>query len=1015
MNVFACHICSLIPDFLRSERTPGQADQGRIERGVLRTRASEDAEVRRTMRVLRAVGCVVVAMGLSVPVAQADTQIESFQSLPSFAQAGGHPNILTVFTLSSHQAIPTACACNDARDVTAHLPAGLIGNPHATPQCDIAQFSSEECPVDSQVGVAYFGVSALEGFGAFENQDFLSPVYNMVPPPTQPALLAFKSGGIFDTPTFENVSARTDSDYGLDVAANSIEHFAPLTGFEQLTWGVPADPANDNFRFGFGQQAKSLISLLGSHTPAFCDAEGHQSTLDPATILRFCPISGGSNWEAVGEFSESFASGENGPGYPVPSNSPPVPFIQNPTTCETPFLTDLEVLSYDGGITNATAPWPATTGCNRLTFNPSQAIEPTTHAADSPSGAEFRLTVPQYESPSVPSPSELKAAVVTFPSGFSLAPNVTNGKTTCTEAQAKMGAYASTEEGHCPEDAKIGTISVDTPVLPGPLNGAAYLGEPKPGNRFRIFLVFDGFGVHVKIPGTVTPDPVSGQIHISFQNLPQAPFESFNMHIFGAERGPLDTPTQCGTYEVTSEWTPWDSALSNQTSRQFFAIDEGPGGSPCPGGPRPFHPSLQAAATANSAGRHTDFWLDLRRQDGDQNLSGLTLTTPPGFAATLKGLTYCPDASIAAAALESHLGTQEQAAPSCPASSYVGELTAGGGPGSHPLYLPGKAYLAGPYKGAPLSFVFITPAVSAGYDLGNVLIRAAVHIDPETAQVTTVSDPLPQVFQGIPLRLRQVFVDLNRPGFALNPTDCDPSAVSARLLGDEGATSNLSTHFQVASCASLPFAPKLALRLTGSTKQAGNPALTAILTARPGEANISRTQVILPSAELIDNAHINTICTRVQFAEGNTPGEKCPPGSILGFARAETPLLSNPLEGPIYLRSTGRASLPDIVAALNGQIDIVLDGHVDSVHGRLRTTFQTVPDAPVTKFTLHLDGGHKGLLENSPELCAHAQHFTAAITGQNGKAINRSPLLSTSCRKKHRRKARAHHKRRAHR
>jgi hypothetical protein len=952
-------------------------------------------------RLLLACATTAAAAAFGPGLALGSTEIESFESLPASAQAGGHANFVTRFTLSSNQGEPTACACNDARDVTAHLPAGLIGNPHATPQCNVAAFAADECPVDSQVAVAISAVSADAGSGKFENQQFLSPVYNLIPPPTQPALLGFKSGGGFDTPTFEDVSARTDSDYGLDVTAFSIEHFAPLTGFEQLTWGVPADPANDNFRFGFKQTAIFLVSLFGSHAPAFCDAEGHVSGSDPATIVRLCAFFESIDVPAVGEIPVGFKGSEVGPGYPVPSNSPLTPFIQYQTTCGAPLSTDLEVLSYDGGLTNASSPWPATTGCDKLTFNPSQSIEPTTHAADSPSGAEFRLTVPQYESPSVPSPSELKAATVTFPKGFSLAPNVTNGKLTCSEQEAKIGAYASTEEGHCPENAKIGTISVDTPVLPGPLNGAVYLGEPKPGNRFRLFLVFDGFGVHVKLAGTITPDPTSGQIHISFENLPQAPFESFNMHVFGAERGPLDTPTRCGNYEVTSEWTPWDSALSKSVSRQFFTVDEGPSGTPCPSGPRPFHPSLQAAVTANTAGAHTDFWLNLTRADGEQNLSGLSVTTPPGFAATLKGLTYCPEGAIAVAALESHLGAAEQATPSCPASSYVGELIAGGGPGSHPLYLPGKAYLAGPYKGAPLSFVFITPAVSAGYDLGNVVIRAAIHVDPETAQVTTVSDPLPQIFG-----LRQVYVDLNRPGFGLNPTNCEPLSVRAQISGDEGATSNASNNFQVANCASLPFAPKLALRLSGGTRHGGHPALHTEVAFPKGApyANIASTSVTLPHSEFLDSAHIKNPCTRVQFAASN-----CPPGSVIGTAKVETPLLEKPLEGQVYLRASSH-KLPDIVVALKGQIEIILDGRVDSVHERLRTTFETVPDAPVSKFTLNLAGGDKGLLVNSTNLCASTQHASVKMTGQNGKTADENPALVMPCGHKNAKKGHEAHK-----
>jgi hypothetical protein len=942
--------------------------------------------------------------------AQAGDPIYSFETLPSTTQAGAHPDVAFTFTVDNRQTAPlNPCGCQDPRDVAVHLPTGLIGNTHSTPQCDIAHFAAELCPVDSQLGITEAVVLGNPGVGngIGATISFASPVFNLVPPPDQPALFGFKAS-VVDTPIFIDIGSRTNSDYGIDATVAGINHALPLRFSKTVFWGVPASPAHDPLRFEFGQRAEGGPFFGGEF---LCDAHGAPSTTDPATVQERCPD------PHFNSLRPSF--GEHGP---VPSSSPETPFFQNPTTCGVSSLqTSLDVLSYDGGETAAESPYPATTNCAQLSFNPSQSIAPTTAAADSPSGAEFRLTVPQFESPSVPSPSELRAAHVTLPAGFSLAPNVTNGKTTCSEAQAQTGPYATTAEGHCPEDSKIGTITVETPVLPGPLPGAVYLGEPKPGNRFRMFLVFDGFGVHVKLAGTITPDPLTGQIHIDFQNLPQAPFETFDMHIFGSERGSLDTPTQCGVYEVTNEWVPWDSALSPQVSRQFFTIDEGPNGAPCPNGPRPFHPRFQASSTANTAAAHTDFWLSLNREDGEQNLASLKLTTPPGFSATLKGVSYCPDAAIAAASLESHTGLAEQAAPSCPASSLVGELTAAAGPGPPPLYLPGRVYLAGPYKGAPLSFVFITPAVSAGYDLGNVVVREGLDVNPETAQVTTAGAPLPRIFGGIPLRLRQIFVNLNRKNFALNPTNCNPLSVSAQVFGDEGALSNASQHFQVANCASLPFAPRLALRLSGSTTQAGNPALTATLTAKPGEANISRTQVTLPHTELIDNAHINTLCTRVQFAEGHNPGEKCPPGSVLGFARAETPLLAKPLEGPIYLRATGRAGLPDVVAALNGQIDIALDGHVDSVAGpgggRLRTTFETVPDAPVSRVVLSFDGGNKGLIENSPGLCSHPLHVTAAIAGQNGKTANQNPVLETPCGKKHKRKghraARLHHNRRA--
>jgi hypothetical protein len=965
-----------------------------------------------------ALSLALLALCLLLPAAaRANVAIDTFAAGPSITQAGAHPDFGIQFSFTNHQLDPTPCACTDPKNIAAHLPAGLIGNPHATPQCDIAQFSSDQCPIDSQLGVVSAFVAKEAGVP--QGVGFLTPVFNLVPSPEEPALLGFKTG-FANAPIFEVVSARTGTDYGLDVETTSIEHFYPLTSFHQLTWGIPASPLHDDLRFPFGAEPLAYFAPIGNTHAPLCDAEGHESTGDPLTIFQLCG-------EQVGGYVGSICGAPfyketpfyNG-GLPCRSQSPEIPFLQNPTTCgEASLPISLDVLGYEGSTPHAASLWPPTTDCSQLAFNPSQSIAPTTEAADSPSGAEFRLTVPQFESPSVPSPSELKAAEVTLPQGFSLAPNVTNGKTTCSDAQARFG---TTLEAQCPEDSKIGTIFVETPVLPGPLPGAVYLGEPKPGNRFRLFLAFNGFGVHVKLAGTATPDPKTGQIHISFQNLPQAPFAEFNMHIFGSERGPLDTPTQCGTYEVQSVFTPWDSALSAQTSRQFFNVTEGPGGTPCPSGARPFHPGFQAAAASNTAGAHTAFSLNLTRQDGEQNLKSLNVTTPPGFAATLKGLTYCPEAAIAAAALESHTGLAEQANPSCPASSLIGEVVAGAGPGTHPLFLPGKVYLAGPYKGAPLSLVIITPAVSAGYDLGNVVVREGLKVNPETAQVSTVGAPLPQIFQGIPLRLRQIMVNLNRPGFALNPTNCDPFAVSAQAFGDEGGVSNSSTHFQVANCASLAFNPALALNFSGSTKRAGNPALKATLSYPKGGsyANVASTAVSLPPTEQIDNAHIRDPCTKVQFNLGNTLGEKCPAGSLIGFAKAETPLLDKPLEGPVYFRSApeNKSGLPDIVAVLKGQIEITLDGKIKTifqkVNGervpRIRTTFGAVPDAPVSKFTLSLDGGQKGLLQNSANLCKAPLRVNVKMAGQNGKAVEENPLLGIPCGKSAKKK---HNKRQA--
>ena len=934
-----------------------------------------------------AIGCVLVAIGVLLPAtAQADTPITSFTAVPSTTQAGGHPDVEVAFSVANRvvQNRHSACNCEDAKNATVHLPAGVIGNPHATPQCTLSQFGSNTCPVDSQVGIAHVQISnAGELF-------FISAVYNIVPPPEEAGLLGFKVYG-FETPAYTLISARTGGDYGLDVKSNSIPHWSfPLQAIQQVLWGVPAEAIHNPLRI-------NLHDTPGNGPAYFaelCDADGALSTDNPSSVV--------------------FPCGRGGLPPPLASSSPLTPFFQNPTNCESSSLeSSLEVLSYDTGETFAHSPWPRTTGCDQLSFNPSLYAQPTTTATDSASGIDVDLKVPQQLSPTVPSPTELRATTVTLPVGFSINPNASDGKTSCSDTAARFGTE---EEARCPEFSKVGSLTIESSALPGPLPGFVYLGEPQPGNRYRIFLVANGFATHVKLAGSVIADPKSGQLTISFPELPETPLTAFNMHFFGSERGLLATPNQCGTYPVTSTFTPWDEALASQTSTQFFSLETGPGGAPCPGSIRPFSPHFQAVSLSHTAGAHSPFAFELTRNDGDQNLAGLTVRTPPGLSATLNGVSYCPSTALTAAAEPSYSGLQEEENPSCPASSQIGTAQIGAGAGSHPVYVSGKVYLAGPYKGAPLSLAVITPAISGPYDLGNVVTRAALHVDPTTAQITAVSDPIPHILEGIPLRLRSIRVELNRPNFTLNPTDCDPFAVDATIDGEEGAQVSLTEHFQVANCGTLPFAPKLSAKVSGSTKRAGNPSLHTALAYAGHEANIKSAVVTLPPTEIIDNAHLSNPCTKVTFAEGTTPGERCPPSTMIGYAKAATPILEKPLEGPVYLRSAGtesKSGLPNLVAALNGQIDIDLVGQIDTAKdGGLRTTFETVPDAPVSNFTLTLDGGAKGLIQNSASLCAHPLHLGATIAAQNGRSANQNPVLQTPCGKGSK-QAKRHHSRRA--
>jgi hypothetical protein len=892
---------------------------------------------------------LAAAWVLAPAAAQAGSPITEFRVSPSTTQAGGHPDLDIYFQVENRMTQhipPPTCDCQDPRDITVHLPAGLIGDPHSTVQCNAVDFSIEQCPPDSQVGIVELGLAAEiqpnqkdeeEGYpGGLTGRIGL---YNLVPHPGQPALLGITAPAL-RFPIYTVLEPRTEGDYGLDAHVVQINHIFPLHTLHEIIWGIPAAPAHTELRH-----------------PPHCDPS------------------------AFG----------NPPCYPgVPANEEEAPFLDNPTTCGEAQQAGLEVTAYDNETTKATAPYPATSGCDQLTFNPSLFGQPTGTATDTASGLDIDLQVPQFESPKVPSPSEIRAATVTLPEGFAINPNAADGKVACADAQAQLTVRGPAQ---CPEHAKVGTLTIESPALPGPLPGYIYLGEPKPGDRYRLVLAADGFGVHVKIVGSVHPDPATGQLTTVFEKLPQAPFSDFNMHFFGSERGLLVTPTHCGTYPVKSTFTPWDSLLARQTSEQFFSLDRGPDGTPCPGPVLGFNPGFEAGVTDKTAGRSASFQLRLTRSDGEQTLSGLTVKTPPGLSARLAGVPYCPEAALAAAELPTYSGLAELAAPICPASSQIGTAVTGAGAGTHPVYLPGKVYLAGPYRGAPLSLAVITPAVSGPYDLGAVVVRAALQVDPTDAHITAVSNPLPQILEGVPLRIRSVLLELDRPNFTLNPTDCDPLKIEAGIAGNQGSLAGRTSPFQIANCAELPFSPRLRLRLRGGVRRNSNPALHAVLSARPGDANIARTVVKLPFGEQLDQRHVNNPCTRVQFA-----ANRCPATSVIGTAVAESPLLEKPLVGNVYLRSSSHL-LPDMVVALRGQVNIDLDARIDSVHQSLRTSFESVPDVPVTKFRLDLFGGKRGLLINGDNVCKTRRKARVRMVGQNDRVSVQRLAMHPSCAK----------------
>jgi len=891
----------------------------------------------------------------------------------STTQAGGHPDFNLTFRTTEVGGKPYA----KIRDVAVKLPPGLFGNPEAFPKCTTAELgtdtSKSECSQDAQIGVAEVRVA---NYGtAFFNV----PIYNM-PSPGGDVVARF---GFFAPSTPVYVNARLEPGTNqivatVEGAASAGEVIESSTTF----WGVPADPVHDQERW----------------TP-------QEAIVGPP------------------------------PSAPRPSNLAEFPFMTNPTSCDQQRQVELTLRSYQlpGQERTRVLPFPQMTGCGALEFNPATGLKPTTTQGTSGSGLDYDLTLPTsgLQFGNLNYGSELRRAEVVLPKGMTINPSEAEGLGVCSQEDLARETYNSAPNVGCPETSKIGSVVAGTPVIDRTAEGSLYLAKPYDnpfGSLLALYMVLKvpDRGVLVKVAGEVKLDPDTGQITTVFDDIPQLPVANFHLHFREGARAPLVTPPACGNYEALSNMTPWSRPGSIFPRGNVFAIESGPDHGACPGGGLPpFAPGLTAGTLNNAAGSYSPFNLRLTRTDAEQEITHFSIKLPNGLLAKLSGIPFCSDAAIAAAKARTgiHGGEEELAAASCPAASQIGTTLVGSGVGSVLVYVPGKVYLAGPYNGSPLSIVAVTAAKAGPFDLGTVVVREALRINPETAEVfvdATGSDPIPHIIQGVPVHLRDIRVYVDRPEFALNPTDCTPTSTASTLLGaglDFASESDdrpitVATRFQAADCGSLGFKPKLKLSLLGGTKRNQVPALKAVLTARPGDANIARSEVILPHSEFLEQSHIGTVCTRAEFNAGAGNGAACPAASVYGHAKAITPLLDEPLEGPVFLRSNGgERSLPDLVAAMHGQkIDINLVGYIDSVNeknkrgeaiSRIRNRFVTVPDAPVTRFVLQMRGGKKGLLVNSTNLCQGTHRAEIAFTGQNGREYDSRPKMATSCGKKH--------------
>lgn len=871
-------------------------------------------------------------------------------------KAGAHPFLLTVpFDFNTDIPDPVhkpgqPVEADTIRDLHVDLPPGFIGNPNAVSECTQAAFATGACPRSSAVGRADLFVYPISG----GEEEYLAPnttVYNLAHPRGVITDLAFDVGG---NPIHIKVSLDAANHYAITSEVPQINETLPPYNQRLTLWGVPADSSHDD-----GEACGSVSAI--SHIEGGVEPECH-------------------------------------------TDATPKPFLSLPSQCES--ANTFRLHHYDswqhkgvfGPDIDYTLPG-LITECDKPRFEPEVEIEPTGKQANTPTGLDVHVKVKQNENPNALATPPVKRFTVKLPEGMSFSPSFADGLSSCTLAQMQLGNNDPVE---CPDASRIGEVTLHTPLLPNSAEGSMYLaaqGDNPFGSTFALLLVLhdtEERGVLIKIPGRIDVDETTGQITTVFNDTPQFPFDDLTLKFRSGPRAPLVSPPTCGKQTIGVEVASYAQPQKPVDASNTYDVTEGPNGTPCPpdSAHRSFHPSFSGGTLNPVAGAYSPFLFRLSRSDDEQELSQVTTTLPEGLVAKIAGVPACPNESIASISSALGTGRHELEHPACPAASQIGSVSAGLGAGPGPNYFDGKVYLAGPYKGAPLSLAIVVPALAGPYDLGSTVVRAALYVDPDTTQVKAVSDPFPTILHGVILRVRDVRLRVDRPNTTINPTSCAQKEVDGAISGTGGAIFQASSPFQVGSCAELPYKPKLSLNLFGGTHRGSHPKLKATATFPTGGANTAFASVALPHSEFLDQSHIGTVCTRVQFA-----AEACPQASIYGTVSAKTPLLDEELKGNIYLRSSSH-QLPDLVAAFRGgRISANLVGRVDSINGGIRNTFEFVPDVPVTQATFNFFGGSKGLLINSRDICKSPAKATAKFTGQNGDQLTLHPELKSACAK----------------
>jgi hypothetical protein len=868
-------------------------------------------------------------------------------------QAGSHPYQFVVALALNNRLrgeglnfpIP---AGGETKTIDVKLPPGLIGNPRGVPQCPRAVFDSgvevgENCPADTQIGqdVPRIGNLGLPTI----------PLYNIVPPPGVAALFGF---GVAGEDTFLEAKVRSGGDDGITVHANNLVELR--ISFNTTTiWGVPGERSHDYQRKGLG-----------------CVEDG---------------------------------TGGCGTGIPAE------PFLTLPTSCGAPLRFTAEILgtwtnesvrAQAGYESENEAGEPAgLTGCERLVhFNPTISLAPDTSLGDTPAGLTADLKVPQEVNPEELATSGLRDTTVTLPAGVAINPGQATGLVACQSAEEDIGGEGEAFDGppSCPAASKVGTDEIATPLLPDKLVGNVYVLQSNPPN-LQLLVAASADGVNLKLIGNVHLNEQTGQLTTTFENTPDTPFTEFKLSFSGGAQAALATPTHCGVYESSAQFTPWSTPfVANAFETSTFQITSGPGGSPCVGS-LPFSPMLTAGATTDEAGGFTDFSMLLTRGDGQQRIAGLQFKAPEGLTGELSKVPLCTNA--------------QAEANGCPEASKIGHTVVESGPGPYPLTIPepgqspAPIYLTEGYEGAPFGLSIVVPLHVGPFTLATQRVRAKIEVDPSTAALTITTGELPQEVAGIPTDLREVDAVIEHSEFMINPTNCEPQSFSGTAygapppgVGEAGKSAAIESHFQVGACRALKFEPQFSATTSGKTSKA-NGASLAVKLAYPKvpqgtDTDIARVKVELPKVLPSRLTTLQKACTAAQF-DANPAG--CPAASIVGRAKAITPILPVPLEGPAYFVSHGGEAFPSLILVLQGYgvtIDLVGTTYIGEKTGVTSSTFKTVPDQPITSFELTLPEGKYSALAANGNLCMSKLAMPTEFVGQNGAVIKRSTKIAVS-------------------